>query len=116
MFSITGLQFSFTQAPESMKSVLQGCWMLTVAFGNLIVVIIAGAKFFSSQTFEFFLFAGLMFVDMIIFMWLARRYKPIPLEELDRIDDEGTALRTDEKKEPLEFRSANVNEGFDTKE
>lgn len=42
MFSVTGLEFSFTQAPESMKSVIQGCWMLTVAFGNLIVVIITG--------------------------------------------------------------------------
>lgn len=29
MFSITGLQFAFTQAPESMKSVLQGCWMVS---------------------------------------------------------------------------------------
>lgn len=42
MFSVTGLEFSFTQAPESMKSVIQGCWLLTVAFGNVIVVIITG--------------------------------------------------------------------------
>jgi solute carrier family 15 oligopeptide transporter 1 len=33
----------------SMKSVLQAGWLLTVAFGNLIVVIIAEAKFFDSQ-------------------------------------------------------------------
>lgn len=32
MFSITGLQFSFTQAPESMKSVLQGCWMVNLKY------------------------------------------------------------------------------------
>jgi dipeptide/tripeptide permease len=32
-----------------MKSVLQAGWLLTVAFGNLIVVIIAEAKFFDSQ-------------------------------------------------------------------
>lgn len=31
-----------------------------------------------SQAHEFFLFAGLMFVDMIIFMILAYRYKSIP--------------------------------------
>lgn len=42
--------FSFMfQAPVSMKSVLQAGWLLTVAFGNLIVVIIAEAKFFDSQ-------------------------------------------------------------------
>lgn len=37
------------QAPASMKSVLQAAWLLTVSFGNLIVVIIAEAKFFERQ-------------------------------------------------------------------
>ncbi|XP_042891417.1 solute carrier family 15 member 2-like isoform X2 [Penaeus japonicus] len=75
MFSITGLEFSFMQAPSSMKSVLQAAWLLTVAFGNLIVVIIAEAKFFQRQALEFFLFAVLMFVDMVAFAALAVRYK-----------------------------------------
>lgn len=88
-------------------------FQLTVAFGNLIVVIIAGAKFFESQVFEFFLFAGLMFIDMIVFMWLAKRYKSIPLEELDNLDDD--LLQNEEKRSPLEFQ-AKDNEGFDKKE
>lgn len=49
MFSITGLEFSFTQAPQSMKSVLQACWLLSVALGNVLVVVIAELKFFESQ-------------------------------------------------------------------
>lgn len=36
----SGLSFVF-QAPNSMKSVLQSFWLLTVAFGDLIVVILA---------------------------------------------------------------------------
>ena len=32
-----------------MKSVIQAAWLLTVAFGNLIVLIIAGAKLFQEQ-------------------------------------------------------------------
>ncbi|XP_036221344.2 peptide transporter family 1 isoform X1 [Bactrocera oleae] len=76
MFSVTGLEFSYSQAPVAMKSVLQACWQLTVAFGNVIVVIIAELKLFDSQAYEFFLFAGLMFVDMIIFMFVAYAYKP----------------------------------------
>lgn len=99
MYSVTGLQFSYTQAPESMRSVLQGCWLLTVAFGNLIVTIVVGAKFFNSQTYEFALFAGLMFLDMAIFMWLAIRYKAIPLDVLDQIDEGESALAIEQKNE-----------------
>lgn len=32
MFSVTGLEFSFTQAPQSMKSVLQAAWLLVSIF------------------------------------------------------------------------------------
>lgn len=49
MFSVTGLQFAFTQAPMSMKSLLQAGWLLSVAFGNLIVVIIKGSHPFERQ-------------------------------------------------------------------
>lgn len=51
MFSVTGLEFSFTQAPASMKSVLQACWLLSVAIGNMLVVVIAELKLFESQVF-----------------------------------------------------------------
>jgi len=76
MFSVTGLEFSYSQAPESMKSVLQAAWLLTVAFGNIIVIIVAEAKAFDDQASEFFMFACLMLVDMGIFMGLAWRYTP----------------------------------------
>ncbi|KOB77657.1 Yin, partial [Operophtera brumata] len=49
MFSVTGLEFSFTQAPATMKSVLQSVWLLTVAFGNLIVVLIVEGHFLNAQ-------------------------------------------------------------------
>lgn len=99
MYSITGLEFSFTQAPESMKSVLQGCWQLTVAVGNLIVVIVAEAKIFDEQKWEFVLFAVLMFVDMGLFSILAWRYKQIPLKNYDEEDDPNATLPIDQKEE-----------------
>lgn len=49
MFSITGLEFAYSQAPTSMKSVLQACWLLTTAFGNLIVVIVESIEPFHDQ-------------------------------------------------------------------
>lgn len=76
MFSITGLEFSYSQAPKSMKSVLQACWLLTMAFGNLIIVIIADLPIFAKQSHEFFFFGGLMIVDIAIFSIVAYFYVP----------------------------------------
>lgn len=69
------------------------------------MAIIVGAKFFDSQTYEFALFAGLMFLDMGAFIWLAIRYKAVPLEDLDRVDKEDKELEESRKKDPLEFAS-----------
>lgn len=90
MFSVTGLEFSFTQAPESMKSVLQACWLLTVAFGNIFVVIIAELKFFNSQASEFLLFFALMAVDVVIFIILAMRYVYRPKSTVEDGDGQPT--------------------------
>lgn len=79
LFSITGLSFSYEEAPDSMKSVVQAVWLLTIAVGNAIVAIIAKAKLFESQTHNFLLFAILMLLDMLIFIALARRYKRISI-------------------------------------
>lgn len=54
MFSVTGLEFSYSQAPKSMKSVLQAAWLLMIAFGNLIVAVIADLKIFNEQVFDHF--------------------------------------------------------------
>ena len=71
LFSITTLQFSFTQAPESMKAVMMAIRMLTNAVGNIIDVVVISALdgVFDHQWQFFFLFAGLMFLDMMIFAW-----------------------------------------------
>ena len=35
MISITGLEFSYTQAPKSMKSVVMALWLFSISLGNL---------------------------------------------------------------------------------
>lgn len=106
MFSVTGLSFSYEQAPESMKSVVQAFWLLTVAFGNLILVFVAEFAFFESQAYEFLLFAGLMFIDMMIFMILARNFKSTPRVELaaaeeDETSQQNVSLESFEGKRPI---------------
>ncbi|XP_072396371.1 peptide transporter family 1-like [Diabrotica undecimpunctata] len=81
MFVITGLEFSYSQAPVSMKALLQACFLLTTAFGNLIIVIISSMEIFEKKSYDFFLYCGLMVADMLIFTFLAMRYKYVKKEE-----------------------------------
>ncbi|XP_056636577.1 peptide transporter family 1-like isoform X3 [Diorhabda sublineata] len=81
MFSITGLEFSYTQAPVTMKSLLQACFLLTTAFGNLIIVIVESAKIFEKQSNDFFLYTGLMVADMLLFTYMATKYRYINNEQ-----------------------------------
>ncbi|XP_060047768.1 solute carrier family 15 member 1 [Erinaceus europaeus] len=88
VFSVTGLEFSYSQAPSNMKSVLQAGWLLTVAVGNIIVLIVAGAGQFSEQWAEYILFAALLLVVCIIFAIMARFYTYVNPEETEAQFDE----------------------------
>ncbi|XP_040296986.1 solute carrier family 15 member 2-like isoform X2 [Bufo bufo] len=101
MFSITGLEFSYTQAPSSMKSVLQAGWLLTVAFGNVIVLIVAQAATLE-QWAEFVLFAGLLIAVSIIFSIMGYFYVPVNPDDLKE-EDEKADIDQDEKKKVPDF-------------
>ena len=55
-----------------MKAVVQAAWLLTTAFGNVIVVIVAESSLLDRAS-ECFMFAILMVVDMVLFAFLAYR-------------------------------------------
>lgn len=74
VFSVTGLEFAYSQAPSNMKAVLQGGWLLTVAVGNIIVLIVAEAATLEDQWAEYILFASLLVVVSIIFSIMAYFY------------------------------------------
>jgi POT family proton-dependent oligopeptide transporter len=81
MVSITGLEFSYTQAPNKMKSAVMALWLFAVASGNKIT---ASVNFFilnpdgttKMSDYQYYLFfAGLMFVTACVFVVVARFYK-----------------------------------------
>ena len=74
MVSITGLEFAYTQAPKRMKSTIMGFWLLCVALGSKIVVIMTGFEELSLADF-FWVFAGLMAVAGVLFGLRARVYR-----------------------------------------
>ncbi|XP_074155506.1 solute carrier family 15 member 1 isoform X1 [Sminthopsis crassicaudata] len=94
VFSVTGLEFSYSQAPSNMKSVLQAGWLLTVAVGNIIVLIVAGAGQFSEQWAEYVLFAALLLVVCIIFAVMAYYYTYVNPAEIEaQFDDDDNKKR-----------------------
>uniref|UniRef100_A0A8C7LKU6 Solute carrier family 15 member 1 n=1 Tax=Oncorhynchus kisutch TaxID=8019 RepID=A0A8C7LKU6_ONCKI len=74
VFSVTGLEFSYSQAPSNMKSVLQAGWLFTVAVGNIIVLIVAEAAQLPDQWAEYILFASLLVVVCIVFAVMSYFY------------------------------------------
>lgn len=74
---VSHLSFAYTEAPQSMKSVMTSFVFVVIAIGNLFVVFISGTKLFESQSIEFLFFAGVLFVFMIVFGLLAYRYEPV---------------------------------------
>lgn len=81
MVSITGLEFSYTQAPNSMKSFIMGLWLLSVSVGNLFTGLVnsfisvpAIAEALTGANY-FWFFAGFMMVTAICFILYARNYK-----------------------------------------
>ncbi|XP_040440361.1 solute carrier family 15 member 1 [Falco naumanni] len=89
VFSVTGLEFSYAQAPSNMKAVLQAGWLLTVAVGNIIVLIVAGASKLSEQWAEYVLFAALLLAVCIIFAVMAYFYTYTDPNEIEaQLDEE----------------------------
>jgi len=97
MVSITGLEFSYTQAPNKMKSAVMALWLFTVSMGNLFTAAVnyfirnpdGTVKMNDQQYFLFF--AVLMLVAAAIFVVVAMFYRgktylqsqEKPLEELE---------------------------------
>ncbi|KAM8974923.1 solute carrier family 15 member 1 [Pelodytes ibericus] len=107
VFSVTGLEFSYSQAPSNMKSVLQAGWLLTVAVGNIIVLIIAGASHLGKQWAEYVLFAALLVAVCIIFAIMAYFYTYVDPAEIEAQFDEDDEKKREKEKDALALENGN---------
>lgn len=69
-----------------MKSVLQAAWLLTVAVGNIIVLVVAQFSGLA-QWAEFVLFSCLLLVVCLIFSVMAYYYVPLKSEDTREATD-----------------------------
>ncbi|XP_022167052.1 solute carrier family 15 member 1-like [Myzus persicae] len=75
MIVVTLLEFTFTQAPLSMKSFISAANLCTQAVGNLIIVIISKIGLFENQVHEYIFYVILVVLGVIIFMLMSSKYK-----------------------------------------
>src|SRR5258705_9970979 len=78
MVSATALEFAFSQAPSSVKSTIMSLWLMTIAGGHFLVAAFTNlnARFVHAKgASEFLFYAILMFAAILVFAWIAARYR-----------------------------------------
>ena len=73
LVSVTGLEFSYTQAPRAMRSTIMSIWFLTVFLGNMLTALITEVVRLEGAGY-FWMFAALMLAAAIAFRLVAARY------------------------------------------
>ncbi|CAH0380952.1 unnamed protein product [Bemisia tabaci] len=73
-FAMTYVSFTFTQTPAKMRSIMQSFLSMSMSLGSVVVVLVASVGF-KRQAYQFLLYAGLMFLDVILLILLSLRYK-----------------------------------------
>lgn len=81
MVSITCLEFSYTQAPTRMKSLVMSLYLLSVSLGNLLVSLVNqviqnadGTSKLPGASYYWF-FTGIMLAASVVFIYIAKTYR-----------------------------------------
>uniref|UniRef100_A0AC34F4X3 Peptide transporter family 1 n=1 Tax=Panagrolaimus sp. ES5 TaxID=591445 RepID=A0AC34F4X3_9BILA len=119
LFSITGYEFAYSQAAPSMKALVQALWLLTTAVGDSIIVLIAVLDIFSDQAVQAFVYAGAMFVVIVIFALMSifyydyKYYTGEEGEDDEFEDEDAISLAQTKDALPYENGLGRSNKGFD---
>lgn len=92
MVSITGLEYSYTQAPKGMKSIVMATFFLSVSLGNQITAVVnsligGGGMFTLSGPAYYLFFSGLMMATTVLYVPFAMRYREARfVPEAEKVD------------------------------
>lgn len=103
MLSITGLEFAYSQAPENMKAVCVSAWLLTVAFGNLIVIFfneidpVSWIITTNRMAWNFLFWSGVLGLGTFSFALMASKYKYVNIDELRTVSSQEVGVNNAEE-------------------
>jgi POT family proton-dependent oligopeptide transporter len=78
LLSATALEFAFAQAPKQFKSIIMSFWLMTIAGGHFLIVVVTGlnSRFVHAKgASEFFFYAVMMLAVAGAFILCASRYR-----------------------------------------
>lgn len=100
LISITGLDYCYTEAPQSMKVVVSSIWLLMVAFGNICPIFMNKASVLpwlnTHDSKKFYLNIMISAITIPAFMLMAYLYKP---SEIPSDDDSNSITKIDNSSE-----------------
>jgi POT family proton-dependent oligopeptide transporter len=76
LVSVTALEFAYTQAPPTLKSLVMGLWYLTISGGTFLAAVVAWLNRFQGAAYYHF-YAALMLGAAFVFALVAWRYRPV---------------------------------------
>ncbi|XP_037976654.2 peptide transporter family 1 [Plutella xylostella] len=75
LFAVSGNEFAFKEAPDSMRAVVSACFLLTEAAGNVVIIVVSRLCVNYQQETQFFIFTAMMFVSIAVFYCMSRGYR-----------------------------------------
>jgi len=89
MISVSGLEYTYAQAPKSMKAVVSSLWLLPVFLGNIYDIYMGTQISFKRHAFKIHKFNVYFSVfATLVFMWIASKYQTVEEEEKQRQKEE----------------------------
>merc|ERR1712139_1587 len=83
LISISGLEYTYAQAPMSMKAVVSSLWLLPVSLGNLVAQEVYVFKCHAWKIHRFNTFFSIF--GTLVYIWMAKRYKSVEEEEAEEL-------------------------------
>jgi hypothetical protein len=85
LLSTTALEFSYTQAPSSVKAISTALWYSTTALANVVVICLKSMESLSRDT-QLLSSAGMVVAAMLMFIVIAWQFKVYSQSDIERLD------------------------------